>query len=102
MRSEDESMTPEDETEISAREEMSSHTNLDKLSIEKIPLKVHLEVTRFQLSLEELQRLKVGQKLPLTMDPHLVHLTINGKAIGRGEIVEIDDLIGVKILEMYK
>ena len=95
-------MMSKEEHDISDVEPVVTPTTLDQLSLEKIPLKVHLEVTRFQLSLEELQKLKVGQKLPLSMDPHLVHLTINGKAIGRGEIVEIDDLIGVKILEMYK
>jgi flagellar motor switch/type III secretory pathway protein FliN len=81
---------------------VTTDANLDKLSLDKVPLKVHLEVARFQLSLDELQKLKVGQKLPLAMDPHLVHLTINGKAVGRGEIVEVGDLVGVKILEMYK
>ncbi|MBS0586045.1 MAG: FliM/FliN family flagellar motor switch protein [Verrucomicrobia bacterium] len=80
----------------------SNPESLDKLSLDKVPLKVHLEVARFQVSLDKLQKLKVGQKLPVDMDPHLVHLTINGKAIGRGEIVEIGDLVGVKILEMYE
>ena len=68
----------------------------------KIPLTIHIEMGRFSLSLEELEKIHPGYKLPLEINPQIVHLTMNGKTFGRGEIVEVGKTIGVRILELYQ
>ncbi len=75
---------------------------LETSSISKIPIKISLEMTRFEVSLEELSRMEPGYKLPIEINPRILHLTCSGKIIGKGELIEIGDTIGVKIIELYK
>lgn len=79
-----------------------SSNPLETVSISDLPIKISLEVSRFEVSLEELCRMEPGYKLPIEVNPRIVHLTSSGKVIGKGEMIEIGDTIGVKILELYK
>lgn len=76
-------------------------TAIDQISIDQIPVPVHLEMARFTVSLDELQKMEVGSKLPIEINPRIVNLVVGDKTIGKGEIVEFGDIIGVKILELY-
>ena len=75
---------------------------LETFPISDIPITIQLEVSRFNVSLEELARMEPGYKLPIDINPRIIHLVSSGKTIGKGEIIEIGDTIGVKILELYK
>ena len=75
--------------------------SFEQISIAEIPIKIGIEVTRFEVTLEELSKMEPGYKLPIEINPRIVHLTSSGKVIGKGEIIEIGDTIGVKILELY-
>lgn len=68
-------------------------------------LKAHIEVVygRTKLSLKELAALEEGSLLPLDdLCDDLVDILINGKKIGRGEIVAVDGQFGVKIVSFTK
>ncbi len=75
---------------------------IDHIDISHIPLKIQLEIARISVSLDELQKMKPGSKLPIDINPRIVNLVVGGKSIGQGEIIEIGDIVGVKILELYK
>ncbi len=90
------------EKEIENIAQTSGEEPLETISISDIPIKIQIEVSRFEVSLEELSRMEPGYKLPIEINPRIVHLTTSGKVIGKGEIIEIGDTIGVKILELYK
>jgi flagellar motor switch/type III secretory pathway protein FliN len=75
--------------------------SLESISVADIPIKISLEVTRFEVTLNELSQMGPGYKLPIEINPRIVHLTVSGKTIGKGEMIEIGDTIGVKILELY-
>jgi len=75
---------------------------IEQIDISHIPLKIQLEIARISVSLDELQKMKPGSKLPIDINPRIVNLVVGGKSIGQGEIVEIGDIVGVKILELYK
>jgi flagellar motor switch/type III secretory pathway protein FliN len=65
------------------------------------PVEVCLELARFTLPLQELARLAVGDVLqagcavgaPIT-------LRAGGKALARGELVVVDDEVGVRVTEL--
>lgn len=75
---------------------------LENVSVSQIPVTVHMEVARINLSLDKLKTLAPGEYLPIEFNPSLVDLTVGGKSIGHGEIVEMGNLVGVKIIELYK
>jgi flagellar motor switch protein FliN len=100
---EDDEMDIELEKELeNLSENKPSESPLESINISEIRVKIQIEVSRFEVSLEELSRMEPGYKLPIEINPRLVQLTVAGKVIGKGEIIEIGDTIGVKILELYK
>lgn len=71
-------------------------------TIADLPIKIQLEVGRFHVPLEELAKIEPGYKLPVDVNPRLVYLVASGKRIGKGELIEVGDAVGVRILELYK
>jgi len=67
---------------------------------EELPLSISIEVGRFQMSIKKLTELEPGNLLELGIRPENgVDLVINGKCIGRGELLRIGDTLGVRITE---
>jgi flagellar motor switch protein FliN/FliY len=67
----------------------------------EIPVNVTVEVGRIQMTMDQLLRLEPGNLLEVDTDPaNGVDLTINGKTVGRGELLKIGEAIGVRILEL--
>lgn len=62
---------------------------------------VNVEVARLHLPLQTLLHLQPGNVLELNVGPEQgVDLVVNGKKIGRGELLRIGDLLGVRLLEI--
>ncbi|MCI5052823.1 MAG: type III secretion system cytoplasmic ring protein SctQ [Simkaniaceae bacterium] len=67
----------------------------------EVPLNITVEVGRLQMTLDELMQLKPGNTLPLNIRPEDgVQLKLNGKTVGKGELYQLGDAIGVKISEL--
>jgi len=79
------------------------HRNVETLiNPDQIELPIFCEIGRFNMSLEKLLQLQPGSTIPLSKRPEEgVYLTLNQKKIARGELVQVGDLIGVKILETF-
>ena len=75
--------------------EPTSDFNADDLPVSLVFVAGELEVP-----LRELQRMAPGYvfELPQPVDGH-VEVRANGRTIGRGELVEIDGRVGVRILD---
>lgn len=87
------------EEEQGEEEEASPPDEL--LSPKEVPIALTVEVARMRMSLESLLKLKPGSVLDLTIQVEQgVTLTANGKAIGRGELLQIGDVIGVKVTKL--
>lgn len=84
-----------------ASDSFESHPT-DKVNLTKVPLELELEVARIHVSLDELQKMEPGYKLPIDVNPRIINLVLQGKSIGKGEIVEIGDVVGVRIIELYR
>ncbi len=68
-----------------------------------IPINVVVELGRVQLTADEVIRLRPGQLLELGRSPtDPVDLVVNGKLLAKGELVEIEGALGVKILNLLK
>lgn len=66
-----------------------------------IPLSVVIEVGRLQMTVQKLLSLQPGNMLELDTRPEdAVDLVVNGKCIGKGELLLVGETLGVRILEI--
>lgn len=79
----------------------ANDSNGSAIALEEILLTVHVELAGRRLSLDELARLRVGQLLALdcqATDP--VDLVADGRRIARGELVDIEGRLGVRVTQV--
>jgi type III secretion system YscQ/HrcQ family protein len=66
-----------------------------------IPLQIAVELARVPITAEQVVSLRVGQVVDLNRVPgEPVELSVNGKIVARGELVEVEGHLGVRILNM--
>ncbi len=66
-----------------------------------IPLQVAVELARVPITAEEVVGLKVGQVIDLNrVAGEQIDLSVNGKIVARGELVEVDGNLGVRVLSL--
>ena len=94
MAEENENQTETGETEITEPAEKG-------LSLENIGVTLRVELEARRLNLEEAANLRVNQVIDLGVAPtDSVNLLINDKIVGRGEIVEVENRLGVRIIKL--
>lgn len=70
-------------------------------SLQEIPLLVRVEIARISLTMEKLLQLSPGDFLELGISPEdPVYLNVNGQRIGSGELLQLEDRLGVRILSI--
>ena len=75
--------------------------NAPMISPEEIPLTLAVEVSRLKMSLEEIISLEPGNVLDLGVRPEGgVHLTSGGQRVAKGELIQIGEVLGVKITDI--
>lgn len=78
--------------------ETSAASDLD-VSLDDLPLKLVCQVGSVELSLAQLREMGPGSLLQLTSTAHEgVDLMVNGRRVGRGELVNIGEGLGVRLL----
>lgn len=71
------------------------------ISPEELPINLTVEVGRLRMSAKELMDLAPGNLLELNVAPEQgVDLVINGKKVGRGELIRLGEVLGVRILSL--
>ena len=69
----------------------------------QVPLTLSVEVAKLNISLEKLVELAPGNVLKTGIYPEQgVRLSVNGRTIGKGELLQVGDALGVKIIEIAK
>jgi flagellar motor switch protein FliM len=69
--------------------------------INDIPLQIAVELGRISVSAEEIVSLKLGHVFDLGRSPgEPLDLAVNGKVIARGELVEVEGNLGVRIVSL--
>jgi type III secretion protein Q len=67
----------------------------------QLPIRLEVELARIELPLSELARLEPGTALPLALDRRgLVTLRVGERAVARGELVDVDGVVGVRVLSL--
>lgn len=73
----------------------------EKFIADEIMLDVIVEVGRIQMSIQKLTELQPGNILEIDVRPENgVDLVVNGKRIGKGELLKLGEVIGVRILDV--
>jgi flagellar motor switch protein FliN/FliY len=94
----------EEEFEVVAEEPEPTHPPVEQEPLagaDEIPMTIHVEVARVKMPLNSLMELQAGNLLDLKVKPeNPVSLVVNGQVIGRGELVVVGDVVGVKVLEV--
>lgn len=66
-----------------------------------IPLQLAVELARVPVTADEVVAMKVGQVIELHRSPgEPVELSVNGKVVARGELVEVEGQLGVRVLSL--
>ncbi len=89
----------EEEEELSFEDDGALSEKL--LAAQDVPIEITVEVSRLKMPLKNLLSLKPGNTFEVSAKPEAsVTLTVSGKAVGRGQLVQIGDAVGVKITEV--
>jgi type III secretion system YscQ/HrcQ family protein len=67
----------------------------------QLPVMLEVELARVEVPLAELARLEPGAVLPLAIDRRgLVTLRAGERALARGELVDVEGAVGVRIVSL--
>jgi len=67
----------------------------------ELPVRLTVEIGRIRMSAGDLMNLTPGNLLELNVTPEQgVDLVVNGKKVGRGELIRIGDVLGVRVLSL--
>lgn len=81
---------------------MEENSEEKTIPLKEIPLSIDVKMGSFQMSLHRLMHLTPGEVLDFPSNlEHSVTLTLSGKPIGKGELVKIGEIYGVRILEIH-
>lgn len=97
----DTSFTETGEASIDESESDEHPIETKKLNLDEIPLTLKVEVGRLQMSVKKLLELQSGNILELDVHPEDgVDLLVNGKCIGKGELIRVGEVLGVRLLDL--
>lgn len=86
---------------VPAAQETAPAPQAQAIQAGDIPLQLTVEVARVSMTVQMLMNLQPGNLLELNVHPEQgVDLVVNGKKIGRAELLKIGDVLGVRILEI--
>lgn len=93
----------EDQTEVALE---IKGEDLDEAAVslsEDVPVKLSAVLGKKNMVLKDLLKFKVGQTIDLERPANeFVDLVANGKVVARGELVEIDGKLGVRIIKIMR
>ncbi len=88
-------------TEPSTAEQMADAPDQGPISVDELEVRLDFDIGHLRLSLGEIERLAPGSVLALdTPAGRPVRIRAGGRVIGRGELVQIDDRLGVVVREL--
>lgn len=95
------SMEEELQEEIAEEEDVQSADEKTSIALEDIPMTVVVEIKRMKMTAKKLLELRPGNLLELDIDPEApVNLVSGGRRVGRGELIRIGDVLGIRVLEV--
>src|SRR5258706_4377895 len=103
MDEEPETAENHDTGDFAIADDFTAAGDLAATDLSHIPISICVELSRTHLSLKELGALKNGDVLELNKRPNEpIDLVVSGKVIGKGELVDVDGELGVRICSLVK
>ncbi len=100
----DEALPSEDataSTESGTSNTLKTNSAAPKFIADEMMLDIIVEVGRLEMSIQKLTDLQPGNVLEIDVRPENgVDLVVNGKRIGKGELLKIGEVLGVRILDI--
>lgn len=88
------------DSEVRPAEQQTAVSSGPPLQLSDIPLTIIVEVGRMQISMQKLIELQPGDLIELGVHPEAgVDLVLQGNVIGKGELLKIGDVLGVRIID---
>jgi len=76
---------------------------LDDSELDSIPVRVVFEMGRLEMSVSEVRQLAPGVMIPLARPlEDVLDIVVNGKRIGRGNLVRIGEGLGVRVTRLHQ
>lgn len=100
---EEHSSSEEDEpsSKVSVQDQPVGAPPTSPIDLQSLPVNVILELGQLHMTMDQLLKLEPGNLLDVTLHPENgVDLTVNGKIVGKGELVRFGSAIGVRILQL--
>ena len=73
----------------------------ERIQVRDVPAPVVVELARLKMSTNQVVRMRAGQVLRLPRGPNdPVNLVVNGKLFARGELIEVDGELGVRLTQV--
>jgi len=73
----------------------------ESVTLKELPVNVTVELARLRITLEKLIQLVPGNMIELPIQPDQpVHLTVGGQVVGKAELVQLGETLGIRILEI--
>lgn len=98
-----ENSTPQRDADRTSRTDDTIADRPDGISLENLAVTLRVELEARRLSLAEVADLRVDQVIELgtrASDP--VNLLIDGKVVARGELVEVEENLGVRVIQILR
>ena len=93
---------PVEPAEVPASEEGSDEV-LTEGMLPNITLPVIVALGRSYMSIKEILKLRPGQILELNKNPNEpVDLVVNGKVVARGELVDVDGRLAIRLIKIVE
>ncbi|MHC8354904.1 FliM/FliN family flagellar motor switch protein [Pseudomonas sp. LB3P81] len=74
-----------------------------QVELDALPVRLEFLLATHDIDLGTLSRIIDGQLIPLAADAaRHIEVRANGKRVARGELVQLDEQLGVELLEVYR
>jgi flagellar motor switch protein FliN len=71
--------------------------------ISDVPVHLSVELGRVECRMRDVAYMRVGQVIELKRSPHQpMDLVINNQIVGRGELVEVDGQLAIRIIDLAR
>ncbi len=91
----------EENVNLSPEEIKVTQSQENLASMQEMPVTITVEAARFKITLDKLMNLQPGNVLDLEINPQQgVDLSVNGQKIGKAELINLGETLGIRITEM--